>query len=94
MRRSSVWLDLPRYIALNTPWWLARANLIVWIATMIPFLFGLRWFFVVFMAWVLFNFVWGYRAWRAAGSPALDEQPSLAFRSSALKSLWPPRDTK
>lgn len=94
MRKGTVGIDLPRFMARNTPWWLTRANLIVWVVTLVPALLGRAWGLIPWMVWVLFNFVWGYRSWRAAGRPAIDEQPSLEFRLSALKSLWPKRDQK
>lgn len=94
MRRGSVRLDLPCFMALNTPWWLARANFVTWLSAIPLALVGYRWPLLPFMACVAFNFVWGYRAWRAAGRPAIDEPPSLVFRAGLLKSLWPPRDSK
>ncbi len=94
MRNGNAWTDLPRYMARNTPWWLARTNFIVWLVAIILGIAGVRWWFWIFAAWVLFNFAWSYGAWRRAGRPRIDEQPDLAIRQSLLKSLWPPRDKK
>jgi hypothetical protein len=86
---------MPRYLAGNMPWWLARTNTVVWIVTAIPaVIFGRVWLMALWMAWVLVLFAWGYRSWRAAGSPAFDEPQRLEFWPSTLKSLWPERDRK
>ncbi len=93
MRKGSATIDMPRYLASNMPWWLARTNTIVWIITAIPFvIFGQAWLFALWMAWVLAVFAWGYRSWRAAGCPAIDEPLKLEFWPATLKSLWPERD--
>ena len=94
MRKGSVWLDLPRHMALHTPVWLARANIVVWVMTIIPLLLGYLWAFAGFLLLVAFNFGRGYLAWRQAGRPAIDDTQGLAFRPGALKSLWPTRKHK
>lgn len=91
MRKGSVWLDLPRHMVLHTPIWLARANLVVGVLTMVPVFLGFAWALVGFFMMVAFNFGRGYLVWRRAGRPAIDDASALAFWPGALKSLWPPR---
>ncbi|HVL42573.1 MAG TPA: hypothetical protein VM348_10490 [Brevundimonas sp.] len=86
---------MPRYLVGAMPWWLVRTNTVVCILTVTPaVLLGHAWTLALWMAWVLGVFVWGYRSWRAAGSPAFDEPQRLEFWPATLKSLWPERDQK
>ena len=95
MRPGSVTLDMPRWLSRNFPWWLARANTVVALVTVVPAVFlrqpGMM---ILWFAWVVGVFIWGYRAWGRAGRPAIDEPTVLDFRWRGLKSVWPDRNEK